>query len=329
MTTLVSLITKDSVVLGCDSLATSVKPLVDPYDLIDFCDGQDEPDDPRPTLVTISFAQLLSRAVRYPYDHMTHVDKLHSLAPLKMGVMITGISGLGDRTIKSLISEFIDTNFNCGPEDANKAPIEDIATNLCGFMAPYYASEYPDKTQYRPKLEFILAGYSKTHTNANSIRIIFPDENIEPPEGKFGIMFGGQTKEIQRIIFGIDNDNIQRIEDIYEYKLQEYHNKLTAYLEEQNITVELPNPYDFISETGPISFDWNLEQFDADWGNFSEQNAIECVHWLVEIMSKSQQFSSSSPTVGGETNIAIITKNDGFRFVSKREYQVGGFSVPR
>ena len=38
MTTLVSLVTKDSAVLGCDSLGTVTRALVDPKELEDFFD---------------------------------------------------------------------------------------------------------------------------------------------------------------------------------------------------------------------------------------------------------------------------------------------------
>jgi len=72
-----------------------------------------------------------------------------------------------------------------------------------------------------------------------------------------------------------------------------------------------------------------LDGFDANWGDFSEQNAIECVNFFVEIMIKSQQFSSRLPTVGGEVHISLITKNDGFRFISREEYEHEGYVVPK
>ena len=142
-------------------------------------------------------------------------------------------------------------------------------------------------------------------------------------------MFGGQTKEIRRIIFGTDSDNMRLISHRHADKIFEYHKLLTEYLRKNNISIDLPTPNDYRDRLHIFSDGWGLEGFQADWGNFSEQNAIECVHWLVEIMCKAQQFSSALPTVGGEINLAIVTKSDGFRFVSKREYQVGDYSIPR
>jgi hypothetical protein len=46
-------------------------------------------------------------------------------------------------------------------------------------------------------------------------------------------------------------------------------------------------------------------------------------------MIKSQQFSYGMPTVGGEVHIALITKTDGFRFISREEYRHEGHFVPK
>ena len=338
MTTLVSLVTKDSAVLGCDSLATVVKPLVDPRQLFNIFRSKHiieledyTYEDLLGFDLGVTLGELDNLQINHPINHFSHVDKLYSLAPLKMGVMITGIAGLGNRTIKSLISEFIEENFNYSSiEEANKSSLKDIAINLRDFIRGPYDSVYPEELGYPPpSLEFILAGYSNNEMIPNTARITLPDGDPEFLNSEFGIMFGGQTKEIQRIINGIDDDTKDWIDKLFKAKLGDYHKKLTDSLTELNITAEFPDYCEYIDENGPFDHNWNIEQFNADWGNFSEQNAIECVHWLVEIMSKSQQFSSSLPSVGGDINLAIITKKDGFKFVSKREYQVGAHSVPR
>ena len=74
---------------------------------------------------------------------------------------------------------------------------------------------------------------------------------------------------------------------------------------------------------------WELDGFNANWGDFSEQNAIECVDFFVNIMTKSQQFSEGMPTVGGEVHIALITKVKGFQFIPKEEFNHGGHFIPK
>lgn len=333
MTTLVSLVTKDSAVLGCDSLGTVTKALVDPRELLgDFFDGSGNlkiNQEGQPFLNTIF--DIYEKARAYPYNHITHMEKLFSLEPLKIGVMAAGIAALGDRTIKSLISEFKDRNFLFkGEGEPSNYTLNGVAKRLLEFVRPFYLQEYPKKEgTYRPTLEFILAGYSKRQQLPSTIRITFPEGEIDPFSGRFGIMFGGQTKEIQRIIFGTDSDNRDLIVYRYAAKMFEYHKLLTEHLRKNHIAIDLPTPDKYGNQLHIFSERWGLEGFQVDWGNFSEQNAIECVHWLVEIMCKAQQFSSALPTVGGEINLAIVTKSRGFQFVSKREYQVGDFSIPR
>jgi exosome complex RNA-binding protein Rrp4 len=46
-------------------------------------------------------------------------------------------------------------------------------------------------------------------------------------------------------------------------------------------------------------------------------------------MIKAQQFSGSIPTVGGDIHIGIITKANGFVWISKEEYTFRGHAVPK
>ena len=97
MTTLVALSTKDSLVMGCDSLGTVTNPSVNPWDLRDFFDDQFNlriDSDGNPLLN--NFKQIYAKMEEIPYDQMTHVNKLWSLQPLPMGVMETGIKSIGD-----------------------------------------------------------------------------------------------------------------------------------------------------------------------------------------------------------------------------------------
>ncbi len=106
MTTLVALPTKDAVVMGCDSLATASRLLVDPRRLLNSFDEKGRVLRDSDGRDILDFGSLLSVAEHVPYDHMTDVDKLVHLKPLPLGVMFTGITSLGDRTVKSLLREF-------------------------------------------------------------------------------------------------------------------------------------------------------------------------------------------------------------------------------
>ena len=109
MTTLVALASKDALVMGTDSLGTVTRRLVDPLDLLECFDTENDfklkvDDQGKPMLE--SFVTLMEQAQDVPYNQLGNVSKLFDLSSLPMGVMFTGITSIGNRTIGKLISEF-------------------------------------------------------------------------------------------------------------------------------------------------------------------------------------------------------------------------------
>lgn len=332
MTTLAALATKDAIVMGCDSLGTVTGRLLDPRVLLDFFDPDrdfalklDEQGKPK----LASFTDVYQKAREYPVENMTHMTKLFSLDPLKIGVMITGITSVGNRTVKSLIEEF---KSQAGEIETTNYSVQDIARKLSDHISNYYQSEFPDEKD-PPYLELILGGYAKGGVIPGIYRIKLPEKEInkqlEPTN--FGMVFGGQMKEIQRIVFGTDSGNKEKIKKRHLELLRRYHGKITEELRKTYPAIQIREPS--VEELqGDLRFfgnDWDLNRFDARWEDFSEQNAIECVDFFVNIMIKSQQFSRGMPTVGGDVHIAMISEKEGFRSVSREEYCHEDHFIPK
>ena len=103
MTTLAALASKDALVMGTDSLGTVTRRLVDPLDLLECFDPKDDfklkvDDQGKPLLD--SFSTLLEQAQAVPYNQLSNVSKLFDLSPLPMGVVFTGTTSIGNRTIE-------------------------------------------------------------------------------------------------------------------------------------------------------------------------------------------------------------------------------------
>jgi len=152
-------------------------------------------------------------------------------------------------------------------------------------------------------LEFILGGYDKRSPIPKIVRIKLPKKEIEETlkEGNFGIVFGGEMKEIQRIVFGTDFSNRIKIGSRHIELLRRYRDKMNDFLKQNNVSLEIPElSMDEIEELDIFSNGWEPDGFSANWANFSEQNAIECVDFFINIniMIRSQQFSVGMPTVG-------------------------------
>ncbi len=333
MTTLVALATRECVVLGCDSLGSEVQRMIDPADLVDYFDPA--PDyrlrlDSEGKPLLRSFGELYSLSKEVPVHHLTHMTKLFPLAPAKAGVMVTGVVSIGDRTVRSLVEEFSTTRVQ--PMTSGQHTVKDIADALTGYLWDAFAQQFPDENR-RPSLELILGGYGPSEVIPQIYRIRLPQREIiktfdDPP---FGIVFGGQMKEIQRIVFGTDFGNRLKIMDRHVLLLRRYREIILDALKQQGVQADIPEPTsdELRKDLAFFSDNWDLDKFQAQWGDFSEQNAIECVDFFVDIMIKSQQFSTGMPTVGGEVHIALVTVRDGFRFISREEYSHKGHFLPK
>lgn len=329
MTTLVALATKDAIVMGCDSLGTVTKDLVDPFDLVhDFFDPENDwnlKTDGEGKPILKSFGDIYKKAQQIPYNQMTNVGKMISLKPLAMGIMTTGIDSIGNRTIRSLINEF---KIKSTLASFGDCTVKDIADKVLEFINGYYQTEFA-ALKSKPYLELMIGGYGKQGPFPAIFRILVHQNKAEATfsEGAlFGIAFGGQMQEIQRIVFGTDNSNRLKLLVRTGQLFEKYRGFLQQFLKEKGVEIELSS-FEKYTDDLYLFQNWDLDGFDAEWGDFSEQNAIECVNFFVEIMIKSQQFSSRLPTVGGNVHIALITKETGFKFISREELIHEGYST--
>ena len=328
MTTLVALNTMDGIVLGCDSLGTMAHPLVDPFDLADFFEEDESTGllyglkmgtDGKPLL---NFKEVYMQTQDVPYNHITLVDKLLSLAPLEMGVMFAGISAIGDRTIKSLIEEF---RAEEAPRIANKGEytVAKIGERLMEILRERYVQEYPPN-YHQPELELMVGGYDAQRQTPCIVRMRVDEERTLEPDYDFAVHFGAQRSEIARLVFGTDAENQVRLEARNEEILERYRDRLQRYLGENSVNLELPSTDTFEGDFSLFSDDWGLVGLSAPWGGFSIQNAIECVDFLVNIMIRSHQFKAELPSVAGPAQIGVIQKNRGFTYVSERVWRHEG-----
>jgi hypothetical protein len=317
MTTLAAIATKDALVMGCDSLGSVTMYFVNPARLYDFFDpdnGYKLKLDEHGTPVLKDLDTVYGMAEILPYNHMTHVDKLFSLRPLEMGVMVTGLASIADFTVKNLINQFKgqDKAFKqTGRKPANFT-VKSVAERLLKFIYGFYDKAYKDWAN-KPVLELMIGGYDKQKHTPNIYRIHVHEKRIESMGDGFGVVFGGQMTEIQRLVFGTDSLNRIMLVDRARRLVAKYREQVLTALRENGVRFDIPEvqlkDYDIFSDG------WSLQALDAEWGDFSERNAIECVKFFIDIMVKSQQFSNKLPTVGGDVHIAIITKTDGFKNV--------------
>ena len=77
----------------------------------------------------------------------------------------------------------------------------------------YYKEEYPDNVP-QPEIELLIGGWESNDSPPKIYRVEFPSGDIKLElDGHYGISFGGQFREIARLVHGTDDFNMRLIED--------------------------------------------------------------------------------------------------------------------
>lgn len=338
MTTTVSLAARDFIVVGCDSLATFSKPLVDPEKLqATFFDstGVLKLDaDGKPLLQNAS--QMWQTADNFPVNQLPSVTKIFDLLPKKAAVLFAGAARIKDLTVKNLVESFKESS---DFQESSTYTMASLAGKLKDFIVNAYESQFPNAWE-RPLIEIILSGYStgerfpevfritcnfNWQTNAFNAEIT---EEVKP--GNYDIIFGGQYDVIQRVVNGIDIASWASLKERCLEILRNYRSEVQNEITKSGIKFAIPNLDE--SEARFDLFDRNfggVSGIFSDVGSLSEQAGIDFVTFLVETMIKSQEFSSSIPTVGGDIHVGLITASQGFHWISKEEYKFEDYTTPK
>jgi hypothetical protein len=335
MTTTISLPTRDCIVIGCDSLATSSQTILDPYKLLSTFfdeDGKLKSDDSGAPILD-HVKKLFAYTEQLPKNQLPNVTKIFSLHPYKAGLLFAGISGIGSKSIRSLVETFVGNELKKNGL-AESAALENVGNALLHFLDQEFEVSFPDiDRQFRPSMEILLSGYSADSRNPQIFRLHVGAEkslNKELQEDRFDIVFGGQHDVIQRVVKGIDFESYCNLIAKSETILNRYHSIIQEWLKGRGITVDIPPPDTSQEVMQLFGGDFGgVRGIFSDNGSLSEQAAINFVEFLVNTMINAQEFSDKIPTVGGQIHVAIITPAQGFRWISKEEYRFQGHSVPR
>ena len=154
-------------------------------------------------------------------------------------------------------------------------------------------------------INFLVAGYNKDGSHESYICYI-PGEVQQKRESRekgkeYGATWVGQTDVVVRIILGVDS----RIRTLpFVNKIQDFN--------QENFSKELRN------------LEYNIQ-----WGTMTLQDGIDFCNLMIQTTSAIQRFSDGivsnpgdMPGVGGPVDVAVITQNEGFKWISKKKLKV-------
>ena len=339
MTTTISLAARDFIVVGCDSLATTSVDLVFPHELAsEFFDaaGSLKLDGNGQPLLKTS-AQIWEKAKSMPVDQLPSVTKLYDLEPIRACLLFAGTSRIGDITIQNFVESF-QAHKEVKKRRSNYT-IEWLSNHLKDHVMDIYEKEIKEPWA-RPGMQILVSGYSAKHDYPEVWKLAFTykrDTNVfecdvlnPTPRKTFNIIFGGQYDVIQRVVLGIDESSYWSLRGRIVDALSQFYDEMMLSAQVIHPAIAIPKPNFWEDKYNIFRADsGGATRLSSDIGSLSEQAGIDFVRFLIDIMIKAQEFSSSIPTVGGKIHVAILTKSKPFKWLSKEAFQFENEIVPK
>lgn len=232
------------------------------------------------------------------YDHANKVFNLHKRLPV--AAMTAGIGNFGTCSISTVSKDLRALLMNDDAEykiSEDEYSIEEIAIKARKYIYEYrfsYLTEKPTGT-----FQYWIGGYSSNEDNGEIWKFQIQDGECDKPVCEMDkriasmISWGGQTEAINRLLLGYG----QGLPDAL----------LSAGLPKDNLEACLKHV---------------AKHTQAGLANpaMPTRDAIDLAIFLAETQKQFVRFSIGSNTVGGDLDVATITKHEGFKWIKRKHY---------
>lgn len=237
------------------------------------------------------------------YNNANKVFNLRKGFPL--GAITWGSGSIGSTSISTLMKDLRrrfcgdDPNFVQWKLDEGNYQVLAVAERVREFMFEELYVPAFQAWATKPPLGFVVAGYSTGEAMAEEYLISILDGACGPPallrpKADSGMTWNGETEAITRLVIGIS----PALPEILKTQLGVPDADIPGVMGviQQSLQRHLVMP------AMPI------------------QDAIDLSTFLVDLTTRFSRFSPGAPTVGGPTEIAVITKHEGFKWVQRKHY---------
>lgn len=241
------------------------------------------------------------------YNNANKVFNLRKGLPI--GAITWGAGSIGHASISTIMKDF--RQALSGKDEARRDwklsleppgyTIESVAARLKEFVIDdLYIKGYPDGSDLKPDLGFIVAGYSAQDSPlAEEFQIEVRNGQCFGPiplraKHEIGLTAGGETEALNRLLTGIASGLPQVLQDLFKVPPAQSSEVLAMMRQVLSVPIVIP--------AMPL------------------QDAIELGEFLVDLTIKFSRFTPGPPTVGGPIEIASISKHEGFRWIKRKYY---------
>ncbi len=231
-----------------------------------------------------------------------HGNKVFNLKKgLPIAAMTCGMGNIGPISISTLAKDLRerfcsdDANWRIDPENYS---VEEVAVRARKFFFDEHYSGLADKPNGDHEFQFWISGNGSNETHGEIWRIKIVNGDCPEPEllaGKdqFDILYDGQPEAINRIVNGYSQFLPKALLDIG--LPEESLDAVLTHIESRTLAP-------LISPAMPV------------------QDAIALAEFLVETTKGYVRFLPEADTVGGDTDICVVTKHEGFKWVKRKHY---------
>jgi hypothetical protein len=238
-----------------------------------------------------------------------HANKIVNLVKgLPIGVMTCGAGGMGNASIATLLKDLRERL--AGKDEGHtdwKLEARNYTMDFVNSRVNEFFFEKAKEVDFKYFLLLRVCGYSSGRALPEVWQVALDAGKVlDPcciqPEDNFGPRWNGETEAFNRLILGIGTipDSAANVLGMTVEQVTEGTGKL------------IPHIYEgLILPAAPI------------------QDAIDLARFMVETTKGFIRFSIARPkTVGGPTEIAAITKHEGFKWVQRKHFFSSEFNTP-
>jgi hypothetical protein len=235
--------------------------------------------------------------VRNIYNHANKIVNLKKGRPI--GFMTWGVGGFRSASIEALAKDFrADWDETVGTEGGYT--MREVAEAFRSFLGASAEEQLQSMDPAHRGFGFMVAGHTPqqslgegwvVHADPATGTLMEPEEALP---GEVGLSWYGQPQWIQRLVLGVDFEALASV--LGEMGLDEQQLPVVLEAVKDRATAPMLHP------AMPI------------------QDAIRLAGFLVEVTKGATDHCEGHLTVGGPTEIAAITKHEGFKWVARKHY---------
>ena len=234
-------------------------------------------------------------AVVNVFSHGNKVFNLLRGAPV--AAMTCGMGNIGRTSISSLAKE-LRRRMSDGGIDYDNYTIQQIATAARALIYEEAYLNLGEPPRGNHSLEFYVGGYGSNGDDAELWKVSLINGECPPPEPQMPdtdsfLIWAGQPEPLNRLILGFSSRLPEAL--------------LAGGLEQERLqgVMELIREYTATSLVEPA---------------MPIGDAIDLAEYLVDMTKKYVHFYHGADTVGGDTDVATVTRYEGFKWIRRKHF---------